>query len=480
MPKPNAAAIASLMASATPALAQVPPQDQDLERAVLGAMMLERSAIYDTIEFLRPESFYLEGHKDIYVAIKELFEENAPVDLLTVTQRLKRMGKLESAGGAFYVAQLTNKVGGSTNTSFHARLIVQEHLKREAIKLGELAQKDGFDPTRDPLELIDALGLKVSELQVMYQTNAISSPADHAAALMDKSGPPPFIEWGIPELDRKCRLYKGKSHVIAARPGVGKSIVGLYVAWHHAKCCAELKNGQVVPYFSPEMTGPEITARLMAIETGIPYSTIYAQDMTEHELAIYSHAFERWADVLDKHFIIDDTAGLTIGQMKARLERWHREKGVRMWVVDYLQKMFTGDKRVDFDPKPISKVSRCSNACTEIAKAMNIPSVFLSQFSREIEKRTDPVPKLSDLRESGEIEQDVSVAILMWRENYRKADHVQDTLHMEVAKHRGGALGDVPVTIDLALNRVGGMPLPQPSRPPVPDPHEKPDDDAPF
>lgn len=465
MNRPSATTIASLMASTS---VQVPPQDVELEKAVLGAMMLERTAIYDTVEFLRPESFYLPAHQDIYTAIKELFEEGAPVDLLTISQRLKRNGKLDDVGGAYYLTQLTGKVASTANTAFHARLIVQEHLKREAIALAMIAQKDGYDPQKDPFQLLDELGLKVSDLQTTYESKAISTPAEHAAKLMDNTGPAPFIEWGIPELDAGCRLYLGKSHVIAARPGVGKSIVGLYVAWHHAKRCAELKKGQVVVYFSPEMTGPEITSRLMSIETGIPYSTIFAMKMNEQELAIYAQAFEYWGDVLSKHFIIDDTPGLTIGQMRARLERWHRQQGVRMWTVDYLQKMFTGDRRVDSDPKVIAKVSRCSNACTEIAKTMNIPCVYLSQFSREIEKRTDPIPRLSDLRESGEIEQDVSVAILMWRENYRKTGVVQDTLHLEVAKHRGGALGDVPVMVDLALNRVGGMPLPQPSRQPEP------------
>lgn len=475
MDKPTASAISTyrqVAANTLSMLERVPPQATDMEKAVLGAMMLRREAIYDVVDILKVESFYTPAHGAIYGAIKGLYENDKPVDLLTVAQALMGSQRLDEVGGAYYLTELTGKVSNTQNVQYHARIIEQKFVLRELIRISSEINSDAHDAEADPMPIVDSIGLKITELQVaVHDGGHISTAADHIQSLGDKDSKATFTSWGIPQIDSFCGLYHGRMHVVAARPGIGKSAVLAHTAWHHAS------EGRKCMLFSLEMPPEEWTARCMAIETGIPYGTILRKQMDEQQLSIYWQAFERVADLM-QNIIIDDTGGITWGKMRARTERQLRKHPLAFVGVDYLQLMTTGDKHLD--RQRIDRVSKCSNSVRDLAKEFNVPTIALSQFSREIEKRGDPRPFLSDLRESGEIEQDMSVGVLMYRLKQAGGVATPDTdvLYMDIAKHRGGSTGTVEVAYTLATNRIGFEVIPVPTREPVADPHDR--DTNPF
>ena len=426
---------------------KLPPQAPDLEQAVLGALMLERSAVNEAIDILRPESFYVDAHQKIFDAIQGLFRDDQPIDILTVTQELKKRGELDVVGGPFYISQLTNKVASSANVQYHARIISQKHILRELIRISSETMRDSYDDTSDVFDLLDKTE---QELYAITSGNLKRNYASMSDLLGDamaqiegaknSTGGVSGVPTGFVKLDKITGGWQRSDMVIvAARPGMGKTAFVLSMARNIA-----VEHKKAVVVFSLEMSSTQLVTRLLASEAGISSEKLRKGDLSDAEFAILHQHMAK----LDKAPIfIDDTPALNIFELRAKCRRLKAQHNVELIVIDYLQLMSSGsDNRGGNREQEISQISR---SIKSIAKELDVPIIALSQLSRAVETRGgDKRPQLSDLRESGAIEQDADLVCFLYRPEYYKIheDHYGSTLgigEVIVAKHRNGALDTV-------------------------------------
>lgn len=425
------------------------PSAPEVEQAVLGALLLERSPWLTVPDVLgSPDVFDLEDHRRIYTVGLDLFSAGKPVDLITVIHGLKERGWLTDTLTPHYLSTLIGKVASAANIEHHCRILVELHIARKLIGLGHDLTTRLFDPRTDAFDALDRASATITDLYGMALPSTMGTAADELFALTDGS-PAKFATFGIPELDRMAVLQAGLPHVFAGRPGIGKSIFCLEVCWH-------LTLAGPVLLFSPEMTKRQVTARIVARESGVPYSTILRGRMTEQEMHLVIAHGNRIADRLAK-LIVDPTGGVTPEQVRIRTERELKKGGLVAFAVDHLHKMKTGDKRSDRDD--FARISQCMNGLTEAAKNTGLPALVMAQLNRGVESRADKRPNMADLRSSGEIEQDAAVVGLLYREGYYQSEPpATDTLEVNIAKNRDGAVGLASTTIEPALNRIGGVP----------------------
>ncbi len=426
---------------------KLPPQAPELEQAVLGALMLERSAVNEVIDILRPESFYVEAHQKIFDAIQGLFREDQPIDILTVTQELKKRAELDIVGGPFYISQLTNKVASSANVQYHARIISQKHILRELIRISSETMRDAYDDTSDVFDLLDKTeqdlyAITSGNLKRNYEpmSDLLREAITQIEGAKNSTGGVSGVPTGFIKLDQiTAGWQKSDMVIIAARPGMGKTAAVLSMARNIA-----VEHKRAVAVFSLEMSSTQLVTRLIASEAGIPSEKLRRGDLTESEYAILHQHIAR----LDKAPIfIDDTPGLNIFELRAKCRRLKAQHNVELIVIDYLQLMTSGsDNRQGNREQEISQISR---SIKSIAKELDVPIIALSQLSRAVETRGgDKRPQLSDLRESGAIEQDADLVCFLYRPEYYKIfeDTYGSTLgigEVIVAKHRNGALDTV-------------------------------------
>ncbi|MBL7964079.1 MAG: replicative DNA helicase [Flavobacteriales bacterium] len=426
---------------------RLPPQAPDLEQAVLGALMLEKAAVNETIDILQPETFYVDAHQKIFAAIHDLFKEDKPIDILTVTQKLKTKGELDTVGGAFYISQLTNKVASAANVNFHARIISQKHILRELIRISGETMREAYDDTSDVFDLMDKaekdlFAITSGQLKRNYEPmssllhDAIKQIEDAKNSEEGVSGVPT----GFVQLDRLTAGWQRSDMIIvAARPAMGKTAFVLSMARNIA-----VEHKKAVAVFSLEMSSTQLVTRLIASEAGISSEKLRKGDLTEAEFAILHQHIGR----LDKAPIfIDDTPGLNIFELRAKCRRLKAQHNVELIIIDYLQLMTSGtENRGGNREQEISQISR---SIKSIAKELDVPIIALSQLSRAVETRGgDKRPMLSDLRESGAIEQDADLVCFLYRPEYYKIteDEHGSTLgigEVIVAKHRNGAIDTV-------------------------------------
>jgi len=427
--------------------AKVQPHSEEIECAVIGILLTQPDAWNKCIDLLQPEVFYSEANRQIYRVGRELWVASKPVDTLTVLQRLKSDGLLDTIGGGYYLSQLSTRAGVSSNIEYHCRLLIEFHISRRLIAIGNGVVTDAYG-TADALELLDNVSSSVSDLYNFTQSTNLASAADNITDLTDGK-PGTFYTFGIPELDALGTFQAGLPHVFAGRPGIGKSIVSVHVMWH----LTQLGN---VLLFSPEMTVRQVQARIVSSECGVPYSTILRQQMNEQDRETVAQCIMRIGDRLDK-MKIDPTSGITPAQIRARCERAMKMDGILAFGVDHLHKMSTGDRRSDREET--SRISQCMEGITEVAKNTNLPAFVACQLNREVEKRTDKRPKLSDLKQTGKIEEDAAMVGLLYREGYY-SEHppYDDTMEFSVAKNRDGSTGLAKCPITPALNRIGFAP----------------------
>lgn len=437
---------ASLLESALEA-GKLPPQAPELEQAVLGALMLERNAVNEAIDILQPDSFYVEAHKKIFDTILSLFRNDQPIDILTVTQELKKRGELDIVGGPFYISQLTNKVASSANVQYHARIISQKHILREMIRISAEMTRDAYDDTADVFDLLDKAeqdlyAITSGNLKRNYEpmSDLIQGAIEQIENAKSKTGGVSGIPTGFIQLDKLTAGWQRSDMVIvAARPAMGKTAFVLSMARNIA-----VEHKRAVAVFSLEMSSTQLVTRLIASEAGISSEKLRKGDLSDAEFTILHQHIAR---LTNAPIFIDDTPGLNIFELRAKARRLKSQHNVDLIIIDYLQLMTAGgDSKGGNREQEISSISR---SIKSIAKELDIPIIALSQLSRAVETRGgDKRPMLSDLRESGAIEQDADIVCFLYRPEYYKIheDEHGSTLgigEVIVAKHRNGAVDTV-------------------------------------
>jgi len=426
-------------------LGKLPPQAPDLEEAVLGALMLEKNALTAVVEFLRPEHFYVEAHKIIFEAIIELFKTSDPVDMRTVVAQLRKNGKLEHVEGAYKIAELTSKVSSAANIEYHARIIIEMAIKRNLIEIASQIHTDAYEDTTDVFELLDKTEQTIFQISdtnlrknydtmksLMFQAiQELQEKKNHKDGLTG-------IPSGFSKLDRVTSGWqKSDLTIIAARPGMGKT----------AFIVSALRNAAVdfnypVAMFSLEMASLQLVTRLMSAEADLEGDKIRRGKLQDFEMQQLVHKTGRLSSA---PIFIDDTPALSILELRAKCRRLKAEHNIQLVVVDYLQLM-----RGEIGGNREQEIASISRALKGVAKELNIPVIALSQLSRGVETRGgDKRPQLSDLRESGSIEQDADIVMFLYRPEYYKITVDEDGMPTQgmaeviIAKHRNGSLENI-------------------------------------
>jgi len=424
---------------------KVQPQATDLEEAVLGAIMLDKDAFTVVLDILRPSSFYTDAHNLIYNAMMQLFERSQPIDLLTVMEELKKSGDLQAAGGAAYLAELTNKVASAANIEFHARIIAQKHIRRQMIQVSSRIFQDAFEDTTDVFELLDDAeqGLfSIGEQNMSRSYDKMSSLAakmlQQLEELKDREEGLTGVPSGFSDLDRLTSGWQPSDLVIiAARPGMGKTSFVLSMARN-----ATADFGKGVAVFSLEMSALQLAQRIISIEAEIPGSKLRTGKLEEYEWQQLHSAIER---ISEAPLFIDDTPGINVFELRAKCRRLKMQHDIQLIIIDYLQLMSGGiDNQRGNREQEISSISR---ALKGMAKELNVPVIALSQLSRAVEIRGGSKrPQLSDLRESGAIEQDADFVSFIYRPEYyqiledEEGQSLKGIAEIIVSKNRHGAL----------------------------------------
>lgn len=444
-----------------PAIAQaptfLPPQAPEMERAVLGAALLEKSATAQVLELLTEPAFYSLEHRHIFAAIRDVSAERQAVDILTVTRHLQAKGVLERAGGALYVAGLTQRIQSAANLGEHCFIVRQQHIRRVVLETTAELQRKVYDELLDPLDLAGDAGAAIAQVLTGYESHADGSIADHFDGVFEKmtrdvenpglTG----IPTGLVDLnDATGGWQPGDLIIIAARPSMGKTAKML-----HAMRAACLDHEHHAAIFSLEMPAQQLVQRLVAAEVeGYSVSQLRRADLTGGVAEVDS--IKGKANRLRTHghrVMIADGSTLTIQQLRAKCLRWHQEHPLGLVMVDYIQLMEGPQKSKGANRE--QEIAAISRGLKKLAKELNVPVIALSQLSREVEKRSDKRPQLSDLRESGAIEQDADVIAFLWRAEYYKIDEYEDgqptagTMLIDIKKNRNGKLGEVYVGCDL-------------------------------
>ncbi len=419
---------------------KVPPQDIDAEQSVLGALFVDREALYRVSRFLRPEDFYREDHRLIYKTILDLDEAGVPPDLITVTDRLRQQGDLEKVGGATYVAFLAGMVPTAANADYHARIVEEKSLLRSIISIANRIAGMGYEGGEEADRLIDEAERMLLELGVR-RSSSVFSPMDRVLVeifrlIEDRfrnKGKINGVLTGFADLDRICcGLQPGDLIIVAGRPAMGKTSFGMTVAHQ-----AALNNRVPTAVFSLEMSKAQLVQRVLCAEAMVDMQKVRSGNLSELDWNKLTEAAARLAGI---PLYIDDSPGLSVRQVRAKARRLKAEKGLGLIVIDYLQLM-QGTSRAENRQQEIADISRSLKA---LAKDLDVPVVALAQLSRSVEQRDKKRPIMSDLRESGSLEQDADIVMFIYREEYYKPEtEKRGIAEIIVAKQRNGPTGSV-------------------------------------
>jgi len=414
---------------------RVPPQDQDAEQAVLGAMLIDPDAVSRAMELLRADDFYRPGHRAIFQAMIDLADHEQPVDVVTTAAALRQSGHLDAIGGAAYLAELQDVVATSANVAFHARIVADRALLRSLIEAGTDIARQGYEADGDPAEILDQAEERIFRL-THKRTGAampLSSVLIEAFTRLEARYNNPDVlgvPSGFPDLDRLTAGFQPSDFtVIAARPSMGKTTFILNVARNAAR------SGVPVALFSLEMSREQLALRLLCAEAGIDSQKIRQGRVEQGDWAILSKAL---GDLGDAPIFIDDSPSLSALDIRARSRRLRAEHHLGLIMIDYMQLM-QGNSRAENRQQEISQISRSLKA---LAREIEVPVIAVSQLSRAVEARQDRRPMLSDLRESGAIEQDADVVAFIYRDDYYNPESDQPgVVDVIVAKQRNGPTG---------------------------------------
>jgi replicative DNA helicase len=426
---------------------KMPPQAVDLEEAVLGALMLDKNALTAVIDILKVDSFYKESHQRIFDAIQRLFAKSEPIDILTVTNELKKSGELDLVGGPYFIAQLTGRVASAANIEFHARIISQKYIQRELIRISSDIIKDAYEDTTDVFDLLDhaeqnLFSVSEGNIRREYQDMVplLKDAIKQIEAAKNQEGHFSGVPSGFTELDRITAGWQNSDLIImAARPGMGKTAFVLSMARNIA-----VDLNKPIAFFSLEMSAVQLVTRLISSETELPAEKLKKGLLEKYEWEQLNTKVKKLAGA---PLYIDDTPALSIFELRAKCRRLKAQHNIEIAVIDYLQLMSVANEGKGNREQEISNISR---SLKSLAKELNIPVIAISQLSRAVETRGGSKrPILSDLRESGAIEQDADMVLFIYRPEYYKitedesGNSTSGTAEVIIAKHRNGALRDI-------------------------------------
>lgn len=439
---------------------KIPPQAKELEEAVLGAIMLEKSAFDSVIEILKPECFYVDAHQRIFKAFQSLAQKSTPIDILTVVEELKAKEELDTVGGPYAITKLTNMVVSTANIEAHARIVLQKFIQRELIRISGEIIGDAYEDSTDVFDLLDDSETKMFNITNNYLKknyddigNVLAKTINRIDELRNKTEDISGVPSGFPSLDRVTFGWQPSDLVIlAARPAVGKTAFALNLARNAA---LSPTRPTPVAVFSLEMSAAQLVQRILSAESEIGLEKINRGKLEEYE---YQQLHTKGIKRLEQAPIyIDDTAALNIFEFRAKARRLVNKHKVGIIIIDYLQLMSGSNDKGGNREQEISTISRNLKA---LAKELNIPIIALSQLSRAVETRKESkIPQLSDLRESGAIEQDADMVMFIYRPEYYEnntnemGESTRGETHIRIAKHRNGSLENIKLRALLHIQK---------------------------
>lgn len=425
------------------------PSDSDIEQAVLGAVLLEVGGITEVGDFLRPEAFYVDAHARIWNAILSLYRKRSPIDILTVTMALKSLGSLDQVGGAFYISQLTNKVSGTSNLQYHARLLVQLHMRREQIRIGQALMERGYSDLSD---VFDSLAYASSDIRVLndFGSTEAMPMSQIVPQVLERDVKDRGVRFGFDTLDRKIRLEPGTVNIIGARPGMGKTSFMLSSAWRQAQL------GHRPYVVELEMSNRNLARRLVCGETGVEIWKAKRGYLSEQEMDLMAQWHISQGDAQNR-IVIDESASMTVSALAARLDRAKRKQSIDVVWIDYIGLLQPSTRqRPGYD-----RMTAISNELRVLAKEIDLPFAALAQLSRPpktLSKEAPPPPRLTDLRDSGELEQDAESVCFLHRPKYYDST-AGDEVQFIIAKYRDGSDGMEELLFDANGIRILDKPL---------------------
>jgi replicative DNA helicase len=405
---------------------------------VLGAILLDREAIFRAMKLLRPEDFYRESHRLIYETMLELDESGSPVDLITLSEQLRQNGVLEKAGGVSYIASLAEMVPTAANIDYYTRIVEEKALLRTLIQLSTRIAGMGFEEGEEPEKLIAEAERMITELGGRRASTAFFAIKEllletfsRLEFLYNNQGGAMGVPTSFSDLDRMCTgLQPSDLIILAGRPGMGKTALGLGIGYS-----AALRQNIPVAVFSLEMSREQLVQRILCAEAKVDQHRLRTGDLAEEDWRKLHETKDKIANI---PIFIDDTPGITVRQVRAKARQLKAEKGLGLIVIDYLQLM-QGSKRVENRQQEISEISRSLKG---LAKELNVPVLALAQLSRSVEQRDKKRPIMSDLRESGSLEQDADLVMFIYRDEYYNRDSEKKGIaEIIIAKHRNGPTG---------------------------------------
>lgn len=446
---------------------KVPPQARELEEAILGAIMLEKNAFDAVIEILKPECFYVDANQRIFRAMQSLATKSQPIDILTVVEELKMREELEMVGGAYYVTKLTNAVVSAANIESHARIVLQKFIQRELIRISGEIINDAFEDSTDVFELLDDAESKLFDITNSHLRSTIQ-PIDSVLVqtiqriedLRHRNEDITGVPSGFKSLDKVTYGWQNTDLIIlAARPAVGKTAFALNLA-RNAIMNKAGGTGKPTPvaFFSLEMSAAQLVQRVLSAESEIMLEKISRGKMEDHEMKqLYTKGIQRLSQA---PLFIDDTPALNIFELRAKCRKLKNKHNIGMIIIDYLQLMSgSGDSKGNREQE-ISSISRNLKG---LAKELGVPIIALSQLSRAVETRGakdgSKVPQLSDLRESGAIEQDADMVMFLYRPEYydmatnAEGEDQKGLTEVKIAKHRNGSLETIKLKALLHIQK---------------------------
>ncbi len=454
---------------------KIPPQAPELEEAVIGAIMLEKDKLAEVLEIIQsPDCFYVDANQKIYAGIRRLFDKGMPVDLLTVTEELRKSGELEIVGGAYYLTRLTMSVVSSAHVEAHARIVMEKFIQRELIRLSGQVISDAYEDSTDVFDLLDKAESNLYEITDKHLRKNFKSLKEVLVKTVheieeakNKKDDLTGVPSGFVPLDKLTSGWQKTDLIIlAARPAVGKTAFCLNLAMNAAM---NQDKARPVAFFSLEMGAGQLVKRMLAAVTEVSMDAITKGRMQEHEFVQMTQRMNKLAAA---PLFLDDQAALNIFELRAKARRLKQRHDIQMIIIDYLQLMQGSVEKGGNREQEISKISR---DLKQLAKELEVPIIALSQLNRSVESRKESkVPQLSDLRESGAIEQDADMVMFLYRPEYYGINNdamgqpIEGETHIHIAKHRNGSTDTVKVRfikeyqkfVDMPDENFGGFNMP--------------------
>ena len=422
-------------------LGKIPPHDIDAEQAVLGSMLTDKEAVNAAIETLKEDAFYRDDNKAIYQAIMNLYSKSEPIDIITLKDELESMDKFEQVGGFEYLASLPEKVPTTANVQKYIKIVEEKSILRKLIRTANEIIELGYSPTEDVEDIMDGAEKRIFDIMQSKNQKGYTPIKDvlvesfaKLEELYNRKQHVTGVPTGFAELDYKTAgLHGSELILVAARPAMGKTAFALNIAAN-----AALRGNAPVAIFSLEMSKDQLVNRILCSEAMVDSNKVRTGKLEDDDWVKLAEAI---GPLSESEMYIDDTPGISVMEIRTKCRKLKMEKNIGLVVIDYLQLVQGSNKRGGSREQEISEISRSLKI---LAKEINVPVIALSQLSRAVEQRPDHRPMLSDLRESGAIEQDADIVMFLYRDDYyNKESEEKDIAEVIIAKQRGGSTGTV-------------------------------------